>query len=110
MHIVHHVVNNRTSRTRIKVPKRAAKTIAQHLKGMAGVKRLSVNDATGSITVNHDSDLDDLICEIEAEGICALTGLPEGAGSFLTHLGPHTLSMMLFAAIAFVGPKALLDL
>jgi hypothetical protein len=47
-----------------------------------------------------------LIAQIEAKGICTLTGLPEPAGEVLASFGPKVLTVgLLLAVMAVVGPS-----
>ena len=108
IHVAHHLPrrHHHTARTRLKVPRGAAHTIATQIQQFSDVTHVEANDTTGSVLVHHQGNLDDLIAQLEAEGICTLTGLPEPASEVLAAFGPKVLSVaLLVAVLAVVGPN-----
>jgi hypothetical protein len=107
MHVAHHLPrrHHHAARTRLKVPPGAAHRMAAKIHQFSDVTNVEANDTTGSVLVHHQSNLDDLIAHLEAEGICTLTGLPEPASEVLAAFGPKVLSVALVVAVlAVVGP------
>ena len=108
MHVAHHLPHrhHHAARTRLRVPRDAADRIATKIRQFSDVTHVEANDTTGSILVHHQGNLDHLIAQLEAEGICTLTGLPEPASEVLAAFGPKVLSVALVVAVlAVVGPS-----
>src|ERR1700760_972417 len=106
MHVAHHLPHrhHHAARTRLKVPRGAAQRIATKIHQLSDVIHVEANDATGSVLVHHQGALDDLVAQLEAKGICTLTGFPEPASEGLAALGPKVLSVALVVAVlAVVG-------
>lgn len=106
--VIHHLPRHRHhgSRTRIKVSRSAVEKLARHIHNYPEVTCVETNDVTGSILVHHQNSLDDLIAQLEAEGITDVLGLPEGVSEVLAGLGPRILTLALALAVIFVvGPR-----
>jgi hypothetical protein len=108
MQVSHHLPgrHHHAARTRLKVARGYAHKVAAQIHQLSNVTRVEANETTGSVLVQHQDDLDELIAQIEAKGICTLTGLPEPAGEVLASFGPKVLTVgLLLAVMAVVGPS-----
>ena len=83
--VAHHLrpSHRHPSRTRIRVPREVVEQVASRVRLLPQVSDVQARPSTGSILVQHQNSLDDLIAKLEAEGICDVIGLPDEASDAL---------------------------